>query len=136
MKYNLETIQLINLFENIAKINVKDCFFDKDKLVFIVNEGQGSKAVGKKGINVKKFAEKTNKRIKIIEFSNDPVKFINRYISPIKPESVVQEGKIIKISAKTTKDKGLLIGRNSQNLENLKKVTKKYFKDIEDIKIV
>ena len=136
MKFNLETIQYINYFEKITKTSVKDCFFDEDKLIFVVKTEQARKAVGKQGINVKKISEKTGKKIKIIEFNNDPVKFIRSFISPIKPKNVEREENIIKIEAESTKDKGLLIGRNAKNLENLKKHVRKYFVEIEDIKIL
>lgn len=136
MKLNLETIQFINFFEKLTRTRVKDCFFENEKLIFIVNPGQARKAVGKNGVNAKKFSEKTNKRIKIIEFNPNPVLFIKSLISPIKPESIEKEDKIINIKVNSTKEKGLLIGRNSKNLENLKKLVKKYFGDIEDIKII
>ena len=136
MKYNLEIIQFINFFEKLTKTRVKDCFFEEEKLIFIVNPGQASKAVGKNGINAKRFVEKTNKRIKIIEFNPNPTIFIKSLISPIKAESIEKEDKNIIITSNSTKDKGLLIGRNSKNLENLKKLVKKYFEDIQDIKIV
>lgn len=136
MKFNLETIQYINYFEKITKTSVKDCFFDEDKLIFVVKEGQARKAVGKQGINVKKFSEKTNKKIKIIEFNEDPVKFIRSFISPIKPKNIEKEEGVVKIEVESTKDKGLLIGRNAKNLENLKKHVQKYFVEIEDIKII
>ena len=135
MKFNLETIQYINYFEKITRTSVKDCFFDEDKLIFVVKSGQARKAIGKQGINVKKFSEKVNKKIKIIEFNEDPVKFVKSFIAPIKPKNIEKEENIIKIEAESTKDKGLLIGRNAKNLENLKKHVRKYFVHIKDIKI-
>jgi transcription termination/antitermination protein NusA len=136
MKFNLETIQYINYFEKITRTSVKDCFFDEDKLIFVVKSGQARKAIGKQGINVKKFSEKVNKKIKIIEFNEDPVKFVKSFIAPIKPKNIEKEENIIKIEAESTKDKGLLIGRSAKNLENLKKHVQKYFVEIEDIKIL
>jgi transcription termination/antitermination protein NusA len=136
MKFNLETIQYINYFEKITRSSVKDCFFEEEKLIFVVRPGQARKAIGKQGANVKKLSEKINKKIKIIEFNEDPVKFIRSFISPIRPKNIEKEENIIKIEAESTKDKGLLIGRNAKNLENLKKHVQKYFVEIEDIKIL
>ena len=136
MKINLELIQYINYFERLTKSSVKDCFFEDEKLIFVVRSGQARKAVGKNGINAKKFVEKTGKKIKIIEFNEDPLKFIRSLISPIKPKNIEQEEKTVNIEVESTKDKGLLIGRNAKNLENLKKHVQKYFVQIEDIKII
>lgn len=134
MKYDLELIQHVNLFEKITKAHVKDCFPHNNLLVFVVKQGEASQAVGKQGANVRKLSDMTKKRIKIVEFNEDPVKFIRSFIAPIKVEEIEQEDKIITIKASSTKDKGLLIGRDSRNLINLKKITQKYY-DIEDIKI-
>ena len=43
-----DTLRYISLFEAITKANVKDCMDTDDKLVFVVDKGQGNIAVGKK----------------------------------------------------------------------------------------
>ena len=136
MKINLELIQYINYFERLTKASVKDCFFEEEKLIFVVKPGQARKAVGINGVNAKRFVEKTGKKIKIIEFNEDPIKFIRSLVSPIRPKNIEQEEDTINIEVESTKDKGLLIGRNAKNLENLKKHVQKYFVQIKDIKIV
>jgi N utilization substance protein A len=135
MKLNLELIQYINLFEKITRTKVKNCFFHKEKLVFIVANGQGRKAVGKKAFNVQKITKLINKKIKIVEYNVDPVKFINSFVSPIDVENVEFIDNVINLRVKTAKDKGLLIGRNGQNLENIKKIMDYYFK-IKEIKVL
>jgi transcription termination/antitermination protein NusA len=135
MKINLELIQYINYFEKTTRAKVKDCFFEGEKLIFIVQPNQARLAIGKQGINVKRFTEKTGKKIKIIEFNEDPLIFVKSLISPIKANNIEQEEDMIIISVQSTKDKGLLIGRNAKNLENLKKHVQKYFVHIKNIKI-
>ena len=135
MKLNLELIQYINLFEKITRVNVKNCFFHKDNLVFIVSNGQISRAIGKKGFNIKKISRMINKKIKIAEYNDDPVKFINSYVSPIDVDHIELKDKTINIKAKNSKDKGLLIGRNGRNLENIKNLINYYFK-IEKVRII
>tara|TARA_Y100000034_G_C6886165_1_gene406948 strand:- start:494 stop:901 length:408 start_codon:yes stop_codon:yes gene_type:complete len=135
MKLNLELIQYINLFEKITRTKVKNCFYHKERLVFIVGKGQGRKAVGKRAFNVQKITKLINKKIKIVEYNEDPVKFINSFASPIDIESVDFTDNIINLKVKTAKDKGILIGRNGQNLENIKKIMDYYFK-IKNVKIL
>jgi transcription antitermination factor NusA-like protein len=65
----------------------------------------------------------------------DPVKFINSFVSPIDVENVEFIDNVINLRVKTAKDKGLLIGRNGQNLENIKKIMDYYFK-IKEIKVL
>lgn len=97
--------------------------------------GQGRKAVGKKAFNVQKITKLINKKIKIVEYNVDPVKFINSFVSPIDVENVEFIDNVINLRVKTAKDKGLLIGRNGQNLENIKKIMDYYFK-IKEIKVL
>lgn len=73
--FSMETIGYINLFEKATNARVKDCLIEEGKLIFIVDQGEIGKAVGKNGANVKYLQEKLKKQIKVIEFNNDPVRF-------------------------------------------------------------
>jgi len=135
MKYNLDSINLRVLFENTSGIQLKDCIVKEDKVIYITKGGDIGKAVGKNGINVKKVANLVKKNLKVVEFSEDLTQFIKNYIYPIVPESVSLEDKIVKIKINGMKEKGIIIGRESKNLKELKDVISKYFK-IVDIKVV
>ena len=54
MKLNLETIQQINLFENVTGSKVKDSFLDEGILVFIVEENNVQRALGKNSSNIER----------------------------------------------------------------------------------
>jgi N utilization substance protein A len=86
IKLNSEDIGYINLFETTTNAGVKDCIVDasKGKITFVVNEGQAGIAIGKNGMNIKKLEEKIKKRIEILEYSADPIKFISNIFRPIK----------------------------------------------------
>ena len=71
-----DTLRFIKLFESITKANVMDCMETEDKLVFVVEKGQGNTAVGKKGEHVIKLKEKTGKNIQVVEYSDDPEQFV------------------------------------------------------------
>jgi transcription termination/antitermination protein NusA len=133
--YDKEIIDYINLFERVTRSRVKDCFYHNEILVFVVEEGYASKAIGKKGANISKFSALIKKRLKVVEYSEDPLVFIKNLVYPIKLKDVKLEGDTLKISAELQKDKGLLIGRDKRNLENFKKAMKSYFK-IENVKVI
>lgn len=124
-----DIIQHINFFEKITKAKVKDCF-DNNILTFIVNFGEAGKAIGKNGVNVKKLANLIKRRIKIIEFNPNPLIFIKNLIYPLKVNEIKQNNNTLEIQA-DTKTKALLIGRNQQNLKDLKNIFNHYFKNIE-----
>ena len=129
MKFTIETLGYIKFFENITKAHVKDCFIDKNNnLVFIVETDQASKAIGKKGVNIKTLSFKFQKRVKIIEYSKDPIQFIKNAVYPLKITDLRQEENIITIKSDSTQQKALLLGRDKQNLKALQNLVNKFFK--------
>ncbi len=129
MKFTIETLGYIKYFENITKTHVKDCFIDKNNnLVFIINQNQLIKALGKNISNIKKLSHKLKKRIKIIEFNPNPEIFLKNCIYPLKPFSIKKENNNIIIKADSTQQKALLLGKNKQNLKALQNLVNKFFK--------
>ena len=86
IKLSLDDIAFINLFERITKAHVKDCIVNepRNKITFIVNEGQAGMAIGKGGSNIKKLEQKLNKKIEVLEFSEDPLRFLTNIFRPVK----------------------------------------------------
>lgn len=123
----------MSLFESITGAKLKDCIVE-DNLIFIVEEGEIGKAIGKKAANVRMVENVLKKKIRIIEFSSDVSIFVRNLVYPIKVESVSQENGILTIEAKGIETKSRLIGRDRGNLENIKKIVKRYF-SIDEIKV-
>jgi len=133
--YDVELIKTINLFENVTRARVKDALYMKELLTFIVFEGDMFKALGKNLENLKKIESMLKRKIKIVEFNSDMIKFITNLLYPYKVESINVDGKIVTIHDEDTKTKGLIIGAKAQNLRQYESIVKKYF-DIEEIKVV
>ena len=126
MLFDKDKIQKINLFENLTHTKVKD-FLENDKLIFIVQNGELRKALFEKGKNIKRLQDMMHKRIKVVEFNSDPIKFITNFIYPITVESINLNDDTIEIKAEDRKTKGLLIGRERKNLNELSNLVKNYF---------
>lgn len=135
MKLNLREIQQINLFEHITGSKVKNCFTEDGKLIFIVEENNIKRALGKENKNIKKVQSLLKKDIQIIGFSSNITKFINNILYPIKPDKIELKNNIIEITANDTRVKGKVYGRGRENLKKVKEITSKYFK-IDDIKVI
>lgn len=134
IKYDVNIMKYMSLFETLTQSKLKDCIVN-DKVIFIVEANQIGKAIGKKGINVKKIENILNKKIKIAEFNSNLVQFIKNFIYPLKVKDIKEENKVVTIIGSDTKTRGLLIGRDAKNLNNLKSIVKRYF-EVEDIKVV
>lgn len=134
-KYDAELLNLMSLFEKITHAELKDCFFNKDRLLFIVGEGQMGKALGKHKLNIEKLEKNINRKIKIVEFNPDVQIFIKNLMYPLRIVEMHMDGGIITIKGPDTKTKGLMIGARAQNLRNYEDIVKKYF-EIEEIKVI
>ena len=134
IKYNIDLMKYMQLFENLTRAKLKDCIAS-EQLIFIVEENEIGKAIGKKGSNVKRLEGLLNKKIKIVEFNPNIRQFIRNFVMPLQVKEITEENGIITIVGPDTKTKGLLIGRERKNLENLKDIVKRYFQ-IEDIKVI
>jgi len=124
MKFTLDSIQNITLFEKVTGSKVKDCFDEDGKLVFLVEEGGVKKAV----LKLPKLKTLFNKELKIMGFSSDPVKFINNLLYPTKVKGVKLEDDHVIITCFDTKSKGKVFGREKTNLLRITELLKKYNK--------
>jgi len=133
--YDLDMIKIINLFEQVTHARVKEAFYMKEVLTFIIFEGDKFKALGKNLSNLHKIEQMLQKKVKIVEFDTDITKFITNLIYPYRVESITLNDKIVTITDSDTKTKGLIIGAKAQNLRTYESVVKKYF-EIEEIKVL
>jgi transcription termination/antitermination protein NusA len=133
--FDTELLKIMALFENLTRSKLKDCFFDREKLVFMVEPGEMGKALGKNKSNVMQLEKMMKRKIKIVEFNPERLQFITNYLVPLKIVDIKEEGDIVTITGSDTKTKGLIIGIKAQNLRNLEKVAGKYF-TIQEIKVI
>ncbi|MCK4520949.1 MAG: NusA-like transcription termination signal-binding factor [Nanoarchaeota archaeon] len=131
IKYDMAVMKYISLFETVTRTKVKDCISDNN-LLFVVEPGYLSRAIGKGGVNVRKLEGILKKKIRIIEFNPDVKLFVKNLLYPINVESIEEEDNVIIIKDSSTKTKGMIIGRDSQNLNFYKSIAGRYF-DIKDI---
>jgi len=93
IKYDINLIKYISLFESITQVKVKDCI-SNGRLTFIVHEGDLGKAVGKKGANAKMLENVIRKRIRMVEFSSEVTEFIKNLIYPINAREIAEKNGI------------------------------------------
>ena len=129
IKLSLGDIAFINLFEQTTKAGVKDCIVDdqKSKITFVVNEGQIGMAIGRGGTNIKKLEKKINKKIEVIEFSQDPLRFLTNLLRPIKVKNAYvserSDGKKT-MYASVMKDR---MGMVRSKVKNARRLLSKYY---------
>lgn len=129
-----KTMKFSSLFESITHSRLKNCFIDEEIIIFIVEPGEISKAIGKKAMNVKRLEPILRSKIKIVEFNQNPEQFIANLVFPAKIKDITKDNNTFTIIPLDLHSRGLMIGRNAQNLKNYEKITKLYFK-IDELKV-
>jgi len=134
IKYDINIMKYISLFENITLTKVKDCIEKEGYLIFIVNQNDIAKAIGRNGANIKRLSQLLNRKIKIVEFNPNVSQFIRNYIKPLDVANIEEDNGNVTINGRDSKTKGMLIGRDNKNLDDLNSIVKRYFK-IDNIKV-
>ena len=140
IKLSTDQIRLISLFQNVTKTTARDCLDDEkqNRIIFVVNEGKMGLAIGKGGSNMKSLQNILKRNVELVEYFDDPAKFLKNILNPkfvnevkldTKPDGssqaiiIVDHGK-----------KGLVVGREGRNAEKARLFAKRYF-DISSVLI-
>lgn len=134
--YTKEVLELMNLFERATGARLVDCLESDDATYFVVASGDIGKAIGKGGSTAKQFQERLRRKIKIIEYREDPLLFVRSALYPIQPQDVSLREGVVSITLARREEKGLVIGRSAKNLNTLKDLVRRYFDQVKDIVVV
>jgi len=131
----------MSLLQDLTGVTAKDCIFDSklNRVIIVVTSDQMGLAIGKKGMVIKKIRSITGKLIEIVEYSDDPVKFVTNIlnqdlVSSVKLTQKPDNNKIIVVNV-DEKNKGAVVGKNGRNAEKARMLAKRYFQ-INNIKIL
>ena len=133
IKLSTDQMRLISLFQNVTKATARDCLDDEkqDRIIFVVNQGKMGLAIGKGGSNIKSLQNILKRNVELVEYFDDPIKFLKNILNPkfvnevkldTKPDGssqaiiIVDHGK-----------KGLVVGRDGRNAEKARLFAKRYF---------
>ncbi|MDA1196870.1 MAG: NusA-like transcription termination signal-binding factor [Nanoarchaeota archaeon] len=124
--FDVTILGQIQLFEKVTHARVKDCIAS-DVLLFIIETGDMGKAVGKKGIVLKKVEGLLKKPIKLVEFNSDVCTFVQQYLKPLRVTDISFSESVVTIKGLDGVSKGNIIGRERKNLKFLLDLLQRYF---------
>ncbi|MFH1424821.1 MAG: NusA-like transcription termination signal-binding factor [archaeon] len=125
----MDSLRYIAALESTTGVEVKDCIANEDTIMFVVKEGQLGKAIGKNGVNVKKLNAALGKRVQLIEFSTDPVKFVSNMLSTIAQKTVTktEDSGLTSIQIEVDfKSRGAVLGKGGKKVQILKDLLKRH----------
>jgi len=141
IRFTNREMRFIALFESITGATVRDCIIDDEnnRIIYVVKEGEIGIAIGKRGKNVNLLEKMTGKKHEIIEFSDDPARFIKNALRPARLREIRitqrTDGRKIAVVSVDPKDKGIAIGKNGKNAERIRFLARRYF-DISNVSIL
>ena len=129
-----ESIELMNIFEQRTGAKVMDVVDDGYTAVFIIEQGQIGRAIGKSGATLQAMREAFKPRnIEVIEDAPDFKTMVEKTLRGAVIRNIVNENNQLVISVDST-TRGIAIGKGGSNIKKLKIALKRKF-GIEDAKI-
>jgi len=133
IKLTTDQMRMMSLFQNVTGATARDCVEDEkqDRVIFVVNTGKMGLAIGKGGIHIKSLQNIVKKNVELVEFDEDPAKFLTNLLN----SKLVSEVKINKrpdgskqaIVLVDPRKKGIVVGREGRNAEKARLLAKRYF---------
>jgi len=133
IKLSTDQLRLLSLFQNVTRATARDCVEDEkqNRIIFVVNAGKMGLAIGKGGCHIKTLQNLIKKSVELVEFNEDPIKFLTNILNP----KLVSEVKLNKRSDGSQQaivivdpgKKGLVVGREGRNAEKARLLAKRYF---------
>ncbi|MBC8223334.1 NusA-like transcription termination signal-binding factor [Candidatus Bathyarchaeota archaeon] len=133
IKITENEMRYMALLENMTGATIVDCIIEEDDetVIFAVKKGEVGLAVGKGGEKINRFRRMTNKQVEIYEYIDDAERFIRNALKPAKVKEIrlvdrVGGDRIAMVNVET-KDKGIAIGRNGENIKKIRFLAQRYF---------
>jgi len=133
IKLSTDQMRLMSLFQNVTGATARDCVEDEkqNRVIFVVDEGKMGLAIGKGGSHIKNLQNIVKRNVEIVEYSDDPIKFLKNILNPKLVSEVKMnkrdDGTLQAIVTVDPKKKGIVVGREGRNAEKARLLAKRYF---------
>ncbi len=131
IKLTDKEMRYISLFEAATGADIIDCVERGDLVVFVVREGELPKILAGRGFKIQNFARLIKRKVKVVEYSDDPAKFIQNALQPAKllePVRITErtDGKKIAVAVVDPKYRAIAIGREGRTIELVRFLAKRH----------
>jgi N utilization substance protein A len=129
IKLDADTLRIFAMFESLTHTSLKDVLDEEERIIFVVEEGQIGRAIGKGAINLKRLRENLGKEVVLIGFAADKEAFVKNVFHKFKVESIEWEdrnGDIIAHVKVPQEEKGKAIGKGGRNIQLARTLLKRH----------
>ncbi|MEM4891169.1 MAG: NusA-like transcription termination signal-binding factor [Nitrososphaerota archaeon] len=131
IKLTEREMRYISLLEAATGANIIDCVEHGDVVVFVIGEGELQKIFSSKEFRIQDFARLIRRRVKMVEYSRDPAKFVENALQPAKLLEPVRmterpDGRRIAVASVDPKYKAMAIGKAGRMIELVRLLAKRH----------
>lgn len=132
-KLDLKSIQCINIFYKVTGVRTQESFVYNNVRLFVVDSSMLGKALGEKGINIRRLGYMLHQRVRVIPESGIE-NFTRMIVQPVKFKRMVDESGFVTIFA-GQQAKASLIGRDKVRIKELSELLRQHF-NIKGLRVV
>jgi len=125
--------------KKVPQVNLRDCVEEENRIIFVVEKGQLGLVLGKKANNLDVLKKEFKKDIKIIEYDQDPAKFVENIFKPYKIKEISidhqSSGKVVAQISAPPEEKGKIIGKSGRNIKSANLIASRH-SEVNEVKIV
>lgn len=129
IRFGTTELQWMAALERLTRVQARDCVGDERKLVFVVGPGQVRQALRDRE-GVQRLESILKRKVKLVEASPDPAKFLARAFAPVEVRSVTVEERsgVRKATVEVPKVyRGVAVGKGGHNIALVRQLAKRHF---------
>lgn len=124
----------------LTKATSVDCLVDDrfERIIYVIKPGDMGLSIGKNGDNIRKMSRVLGKRIEMVEYDEDPSRFVANMFKPAEVTGVIFEGEDgpVKVLVPEKGDFGLAIGKGGSTIEKARQLVRRFYgRDVGDIAV-
>jgi len=133
IKLTDKEMRYISLFEAATGADIIDCIEYGDVVVFVVRRGELPKILSRRGAKIQNFSKLIKKKVKVVEYSDDPAKFIQNALQPAKLSEPIRiteraDGRKIAVAVVDPKYRAIAIGREGKTIDLVRFLARRHHK--------
>ena len=140
IKLSSDQLSLLSMFQGMTGATARDVVVDekRDRVIFVVAQGQMGLAIGKDGASVKKIERAVRKPVEVVEWADDVEGLVRnslgaRFVQEVRVSDRLDGTKGVVVVVDSRK-KGAVLGLGGKNAEKVRILAKRYF-DVSNVQI-
>jgi len=140
IKLSSDQLSLMSMFQGMTGATARDCVIDdkRDRVIFIVAQGQMGLAIGRDGASVKKIERAVRRPVEVVEWADDIEGLVKnslgaKFLQEVRVSDRLDGTKGVVVIVDSRK-KGAVLGLGGKNAEKVRLLAKRYF-EISNVQI-